>query len=122
MQSEVKVSKIQGQIGKIATPDISLKINAGTHDVMKSVGRILESKFEELDTNFARSMEMAEMKVCKKHKQFGATIRTIHISFRRNDSWSKSCSKKWSISGNNLRCRASHRLHHNVRSLFQKVK
>ncbi len=76
MQSGFKVSKIQGQI---ATPDISLKMKAGTHDVMKSVGRILESKFEELDTNFARSMEMAEMKVCKKHEQFVATIRTILI-------------------------------------------
>ncbi len=79
MQSEVKVSKIQGQIGKIATPDISIKMKAGTHDVMKSVGRILESKFEELDTNFARSMEMAEMKVYKKHEQFVATTRSILI-------------------------------------------
>jgi hypothetical protein len=41
----------------------SLKKKTATHDVMKSVGRILEAKFEELDNNFARSMELAELKV-----------------------------------------------------------
>lgn len=51
---------------KTLTAHPSLQNGAEKHDVMKSVGRILEAKFEELENNFARSMEQAESKLEEK--------------------------------------------------------
>ena len=65
---EESASSVVSQTQSTSSMHPSLKMNVGTHDVMQSEGRkfprILEAKFEELDNNFARSMEQAELKVC----------------------------------------------------------